>query len=134
MGERIRTMCEDAGKDITEVVMRPEPRGHEPGHQAAACRLTNGSQQLYLVGAANGRTTGEITETYNAAVARWAKALWEGAEHRIPIALSPAMARESDTVPEVTYAAWMSGPAAGIYDLVCFSFHPRPALMPTTRR
>ena len=31
----------------------------------------------------------------------------------------------------MSYEAWLSGPATGIYDLVCFSFHPRPALMPT---
>jgi hypothetical protein len=129
MGERIRAMCEEAGKDIAEVVMRPN---HEGMNQDTKLRfaLTNGSRQLYLVGAASGRTTGQITETYNAAVARWAKGLWEGAEHRVPIALSPAMAREPHAVPEVSYAAWMSGSAAGIYDLVCFSFHPRAEFMP----
>jgi hypothetical protein len=99
MGERIKTMCKEAGKDIAEVVMRPN---HEGMNQDTKLRfaLTGSSRQLYLVGAANGRTTSQITETYNAAVAQWAKGLWEGAEHRIPIALSPAMAREPDAVPE----------------------------------
>ena len=129
MGKRIKAMCEIAGKDIAEVVMRPN---HEGMNQDTKLRfaLTKGSQQLYLVGAANGKTTSQITETYNAAVAQWAKGLWEGAEYRIPIALSPAMAREPDTVPEVSYSAWMSGSAVGIYDLVCFSFHPRAEFMP----
>jgi hypothetical protein len=129
MGERIRAMCEGARKDIAEVVMRPN---HEGMNQDTALRfaLTNGSRQLYLVGAANGRTTSQITETYNAAMAQWARGLWEGAGYRIPIALSPAMAREPSAVPEVSYSAWMSGSAAGIYDLVCFSFHPRARFMP----
>jgi hypothetical protein len=41
------------------------------------------------------------------------------------------MLREPAEVPEVGYEEWLSGPAAGVYDLVCFSFHPRPSLMPT---
>lgn len=130
MGRRIRTLCQEAGKDIAEVVMRPN---HEGMNQDSKLKLAgpSGERQLYLVGAANGRTTEQITATYNAAVARWAAGLWEGAEHRIPIALSPAMLREPDEVPEVGYEEWLGGPAAGIYDLVCFSFHPRPSLMPT---
>jgi hypothetical protein len=129
MGRRIKKMCRDGSKDIAEVVIRPN---HEGMNQDTKLQLalTNGSRQLYLVGAANGKSISQITEIYNAAVAQWAKGLWEGAEHRIPIALSPAMARETTAVPEVSYAAWMSGSAAGIYDLVCFSFHPRAEFMP----
>ena len=128
MGRRVRALCRDAGKDIAEVVMRPN---HEGMNQDTKLQLAGagGERQLYLVGAAAGKTTEEITSTYNAAVAQWARGLWEGAEHRIPIALSPAMARHPRAVPEVDYEAWMSGPAAGLYDLVCFSFHPRPSLM-----
>ena len=130
MGQRIRALCREAGKNITEVVMRPN---HEGMNQDTKLRLAgpNGERQLYLVGAANGRTTEQITATYNAAIARWAAGLWEGAEHRIPVALSPAMLREPAEVPEVGYEDWLGGPAAGVYDLVCFSFHPRPSLMPT---
>jgi hypothetical protein len=129
-GRRIRLLCREAGKNITEVVMRPN---HEGMNQDTKLRLAgpNGERQLYLVGAANGRTTEQITATYNAAIARWAAGLWDGAEHRIPIALSPAMLREPAVVPEVGYEEWLGGPAAGVYDLVCFSFHPRPSLMPT---
>ena len=129
MGRRIRALCRKAGKSIAEVVMRPN---HEGMNQDTKLRLAgpNGERQLYLVGAANGRTTEQITDTYNAAVARWANGLWEGAEHRIPIALSPAMLRDPPEVPEVGYEAWLGGPATGIYDLICFSFHPRPSLLP----
>jgi hypothetical protein len=124
MGERVRAVCEAAGKDIAEVVMRPN---HEGMNQDTALRfaLASGSRQLYLVGAASGRTVSQATETYNAAVAWWARGLWEGAGHRVPIALSPAMRREPETVPEVTYAAWMSGSAAGVYDLVSASASTR---------
>lgn len=129
MGRRIRALCREAGKDLAEVVMRPN---HEGMNQDTKLRLAgpSGERQLYLVGAANGRTTEQVTATYNAAVARWAVGLWEGAEHRIPIALSPAMLREPAEVPEVGYEEWLGGSAAGVYDLVCFSFHPRSSLMP----
>ena len=61
MGRRIRALCRDAGKDIAEVVMRPN---HEGMNQDTKLQLAgpNGERQLYLVGAANGRTTEEITD------------------------------------------------------------------------
>ena len=77
MGRRIRVLCQEVGKDLAEIVMRPN---HEGMNQDSKFELAgpNGEQQLYLVGAANGRTTEQITATYNAAVARWATGIVGG--------------------------------------------------------
>lgn len=116
MGARFRySVVSQLNKDPADVIMRPnwefnQDTGLHP-HFYAICKRKNPSW-----------TNSRITQLYNAMMIEFATSFREGYQHHIPIALSPAM-ESSRGAPTNAYADWLQ---AGIYDMVCASFHPDP--------
>lgn len=116
MGARFRhSVLTQLHKDPADVIMRPnwefnQDTGLHP-HFYAVVRAKNPTW-----------TTRQATDLYNTMMIQFANSFREGYQHHIPIALSPAM-ESNRGAPTNAYAEWLE---AGIYDMVCASFHPDP--------
>lgn len=81
---------------------------------------------FYQTCIAAGKTVDQATALYNAMMRQWATDFRRGAGYHVPIALSPAQEstgwNSSGKTPDEWLDTWME---AGIYDLICCSWHPR---------